>query len=229
MASKENKFAKSEGGAMLAPSKEDTSSSFGMHLGGKNQPPMHYHNQGSQNPNAGGGLGNNANSLDGDNALANNNSISNQSGNNIQGSNGIQDAIQKEVLKKAGETYLKAHGVPDPAAKAIVDKAEKAGAVDKVNEYVNQFKKKKAKIIMKILPALVPILLFFVVILMLAAFVNNIRSKIDGVVNFFYNIIETSYKVAVGYSASEYRFSAGLPDANKYLNYKLNERNLIEE
>lgn len=229
MASKENKFAKSEGGAMLAPSKEDTSSSFGMHLGGKNQPPMHYHNQGSQNPNAGGGLGNNADSLDGDNALANNNSISNQSGNNIQGSNGIQDNIQKEVLKKAGETYLKAHGVPDPAAKAIVDKAEKAGAVDKVNEYVNQFKKKKAKIIMKILPALVPILLFFVVILMLAAFVNNIRSKIDGVVNFFYNIIETSYKVAVGYSASEYRFSAGLPDANKYLNYKLNERNLTEE
>lgn len=227
MASKENKFAKSEGGAMLAPSKEDTSSSFGMRLGGKNQPPMHYHNQGSQNPNAGGGLGDNSDSLDGDNALANNNSISNQSGNNIQGSNGIQDNIQKEVLKKAGETYLKAHGVPDPAAKAIVDKAEKAGAVDKVNEYVNQFKKKKAKIIMKILPALVPILLFFVVIMMLVAFVNNIRSKIEGVVNFFNNVLETSYKVAVGYYGSEYRFNGALPNANRYLDSKL--KNLSEE
>ena len=227
MASKENKFAKSEGGAMLAPSKEDTSSSFGMRLGGKNQPPMHSQNQGSQNPNAGSGLGDNSDSLDGDNALANNNSISNQSGNNIQGGNGIQDAIQKEALKKAGETYLKAHGVPDPAAKAIVDKAEKAGAVDKVNEYVNQFKKKKTKIIMKILPALVPILLFFVVIMMLVAFVNNIRSKIDGVINFFNQALGIAHRVVVGYYGSEYRFSSGLPNANNYLNVKL--KNLSEE
>ena len=69
MASKENKFAKSEGGAMLAPSKEDTSSSFGMRLGGKNQPPMHSHNQGNQNPNAGSDLGNNADSLGDDLSL----------------------------------------------------------------------------------------------------------------------------------------------------------------
>lgn len=229
MASKENKFAKSEGGAMLAPSKEDTSSSFGMRLGGKNQPPMHYQNQGSQNPNPGGGLGDNSDSLDGDNALANNNSISNQSGNDIQGGNGIQDAIQKEVLKKAGETYLKAHGVPDPAAKAIVDKAEKAGAVDKVNEYVNQFKKKKVKMAMKILPLLIPVFMFFVVILMIFALIGDIASKIDGVVNFFNNVLETSYKVAVGYYGSEYRFNDALPNPYNYLNYKLNEKNLTEE
>ena len=223
MASKENKFAKSEGGAMLAPSKEDTSSSFGMRLGGKNQPPMHYQNQGSQNPNPGGDLGDNSDSLDGDNALANNNSISNQSGNDIQGSNGIQDAIQKEALKKAGETALKAAGVPNVAAKKVVDTVDKTGALDKVNEYIAQFKKKKAKIIMKILPALVPIVLFFVVILMLVAFVTNIRSKIDGVINFFNQALGIAHRVAVGYYGSEYRFSSGLPNANKYLDSKLGD------
>lgn len=227
MASKENKFAKSEGGAMLAPSKEDTSSSFGMRLGGKNQPPMHSQNQGSQNPNAGGGLGDNSDSLDGDNASANNNSISNQSGNNIQGSNGIQDNIQKEVLKKAGETYLKAHGVPDPAAKAIVDKAEKAGAVDKVNEYVNQFKKKKVKIAISVLSALLPIIMLVVSMLMIVAVFMEIRSKIDGVINFFNEALNISYRVAVGYYGSEYRFNRALPNANRYLDSKL--ENLSEE
>lgn len=221
MASKENKFAKSEGGAMLAPSKEDTSSSFAMRLGGKNQPPMHSQNQGSQNPNAGGGLGDNADSLGGDNALANNNSVSNQGGSDIQGGNGIQDAIQKEALKKAGETALKAAGVPSVAAKKVVDTADKTGALDKVNEYVARFKKKKVRIVMSVLSAILPVLLFFVVIMMFAAFVNNIRSKIDGVVNFFYEVAETSYKIAVGYYGSEYRFSAGLPDAHDYLDSKL--------
>ncbi len=222
MASKENKFAKSEGGAMLAPSKEDTSSSFGMRLGGKNQPPMHYQNQGSQNPNPAGDLGDNSDSLDGDNALANNNSISNQSGNDIQGSNGIQDAIQKEALKKAGETALKAAGVPNVAAKKVVDTVDKTGALDKVNEYVAQFKKKKAKIIMKILPVLVPIVLFFVVILMLVAFVTNIRSKIDGVINFFNQALGIAHRVVVGYYGSEYRFNDSLPNPYNYLNSKLN-------
>lgn len=221
MASKENKFAKSGGGAMLAPSKEDTSSSFGMRLGGKNQPPMHSQNQGSRNPNAGGGLGDNADSLGSDNALANNNSVSNQGGSDIQGSNGIQDAIQKEALKKAGETALKAAGVPSVAAQKVVDTADKTGALDKVNEYVARFKKKKVRIVMSVLSAILPVLLFFVVIMMFAAFVNNIRSKIDGVVNFFYEVAETSYKIAVGYYGSEYRFSAGLPDAHDYLDSKL--------
>lgn len=226
MASKENKFAKSEGGAMLAPSKEDTSSSFGMRLGGKNQPPMHSQNQGSQNPNAGSGLGDNSDSLDGDNALANNNSISNQSGNNIQGGNGIQDAIQKEALKKAGETYLKAHGVPDPAAKAIVDKAEKAGAVDKVNEYVNQFKKKKVKIAMSVLSAALPFILWAGILVVCVAVVMglifDVRSKIDGVVNFFNEVADMSYRVVVGYYGSEYRFNDSLPNPYNYLNSKLN-------
>ena len=221
MASKENKFAKSEGGAMLAPSKEDTSSSFGMRLGGKNQPPMHSHNQGNQNPNAGSDLGNNADSLGDDNALANNNSISNQSGNGIQGSNGIQDAIQKDAIKKAGETALKAAGVPNVAAKKVVDAAEKSGALDKVNEYIAEFKKKKLKIAMKILPALVPAIISFVILMAILAVFMNIRSKIEGVVNFFNNVLDISYRVAVGYYGSEYRFNKALPNANRYLDSKL--------
>ena len=216
MASKENKFAKSEGGAMLAPSKEDTSSSFGMRLGGKNQPPMHSHNQGNQNPNAGSDLGNNADSLGDDNALANNNSISNQSGNGIQGSNGIQDAIQKDAIKKAGETALKAAGVPNVAAKKVVDAAEKSGALDKVNEYIAEFKKKKLKIAMKILPVLVPAIISFVILMAILAVFMNIRSKIEGVVNFFNNVLDISYRVAVGYYGSEYRFNKALPNANRY-------------
>lgn len=225
MASKENKFAKSEGGAMLAPSKEDTSSSFGMRLGGKNQPPMHSYNQGNQNPNAGSDLGNNAGSLGDDNALANNNSISNQSGNGIQGSNGIQDAIQKEALKKAGETYLKAHGVPDPAAKKVVDTVDKTGALDKVNEYVGQFKKKKIEIAMSVLSAVLPFILgaaiLVVCISLVIGIIFDIRSKVDGVVNFFNEAAEIVYRVAVGYSGSEYRFNSSLPSPYNYLNSKL--------
>lgn len=231
MASKENKFAKSEGGAMLAPSNEDTSSSFAMRLGGKNQPPMHSQNQGSQNPNAGGGLGDNADSLGGDNALANNDSVSNQGGSDIQGGNGIQDAIQKEALKKAGETALKAAGVPSVAAKKVVETADKTGALDKVNEYVARFKKKKVRIVMSALSAILPFVLWAgILIVFIAIGVGiffNIRSKIDDVVNSFNEALELSYRVAVGYYGSEYRFNEALPNPYNYLNLKF--KGLTEE
>lgn len=198
MASKGNNFAASEGGAMLT-NKSSAQSSFGMQNLGKNnamRPPS-----GGQATNNGQGLPNNAQNGAKENELQNGQQES------------AADQAQKEALKKAGETALSAAGVPQPVSKKIIDKAEETGALDKINEEINNFKKKA---VMKLLPMLAPVIgwvfMLVIIINVISAVIGPAAETVENIVNFFEAAWGVTTDLASGIKKEEKFFLAHFPD-----------------
>ena len=170
MASKDNKFASTEGGAMLS-NNQPAQSSFSMSNLGRNSSMMPSNNNPGQEQDTEGNAQNNS-----------------ELGNDeLQNKESTGDKAQKEVMKKAGEAALTAAGVPNAAAKKIVDKAEETGALDKINEQVNKIKKKKMSIIISIISSIMP---FFVFIIVIFAVLSVVGDIVGPVVEFVNNIID---------------------------------------
>ncbi len=189
MASKENKFAATGGGAMLN-NKPTAQSSFGMQNMGRNnaqmRPPQSMQAANSAAPNGGG---ENKENSQNPSELGNGNELQND-----QNQGSPTDQAQKELVKKAGEAALSAAGVPQPVSKKIIDKAEETGALDKINEEINKFKKKKVSIVASIVSSLLPVVSGAVMWLLIAAAIMSvfayIQEFVDDFVNFFYDIAE---------------------------------------
>lgn len=210
MASKENKFAATGGGAMLN-NKPTAQSSFGMQNMGRNnaqmRPPQSMQAANGAAPNGGGENGENGQNPS---ELGNGNELQ-----NAQNQGSPTDQVQKEALKKAGEAALSAAGVPQAASKKIIDKAEKEGLLDKINDEINKFKKKA---IMKILPGLVPVLggvvMVATVIIIISSIVGEIVETAEKIVQFFANAWDVATDYASGVKKEEKFFLAHFPKEN---------------
>ena len=120
---------------------------------------------------------------------------------------GLKENLEKEAAKKAAEVGLEAVGVPQPAAKKIVEEADKKGMVDQA---VEMFKKKKKQILVQVLMSILPYILwgvFFgflllIIIMFIANVIIGINTTIKKVTggsgeleNFNYSVVDTFYPV----------------------------------
>lgn len=219
MASKENKFAATGGGAMLN-NKPTAQSSFGMQNIGRNnaqmRPPQSMQAANSAAPNGGDENGENGQNPS---EFGNGNELQ-----NAQNQGSPTDQVQKEALKKAGEAALSAAGVPQAASKKIIDKAEKEGLLDKINDEINKFKKKA---MMKLLPALAPVLgwaaVIIVVIAAIGGIIGPIAQAVDDIINFFEDVWDEITTELARTRQAEYIFLAHFPDSETYLNERMKD------
>lgn len=177
MASKENKFAASEGGAMLN-NKPTNQSSFNAQNLGKNSPPINQSRNVQQ-----------SSAPDGEDL-----NQEGAGGENVNPLGSPTDQAQKELVKKAGEAALTAAGAPQPVAKKLVDEAEKKGILDKINDMINQFKKKKMGMISSIVSAIMPIVFYIMMIMgvitMFMSILAGIGGFVEKIVDFMYGAVE---------------------------------------
>ena len=217
MASKGNNFASSSGGANLTKS-SPTQSSFNVQNLGKNSA-MKPSNVGQQ-PLSGNQQADNQNQSG--QSTSNNDADALQ---NAQSQGNPTDQAQKELVKKAGETALSAAGVPKPVSKKIVEKAEQTGALDKINEEINKFKK---KMLMKLIPALAPVIGFagmiIIIIGAIGALLGPIAEFVEGVIQFFTKVWDVTTDIVTGVTKEREIFLLQFPNAKKYLDESIASR-----
>ncbi len=223
MASKENKFAKSEGGAMLTPN-NNAQSSFGLNV------PRNQNNIGMNNRQNNAGVGPQNQAGDGGDSLNNGEENSQNQGDNNKNQQGAStngkqgennsstDELQKKALKEGGKVALMAAGAPAPVADKVVETAEKTGALDKINAKVNEIKKKKLLKFLPLLSGLLPIAFGFIMVIMVLSIVmaamTGVESTAKSVINFF----TSTWEDFIGLFSPDYKseavFLSALPKVN---------------
>ena len=137
----------------------------------------------------------------------------------------LKDDLEKEAAKKAAELALESVGVPEPAAKEIVKKADEQGILDKV---VDQFKKKKKiSFIISAMPFICYITVFLAFVIFIGAIALGLAgddsgssgtldsSEVYSVVDTFYPVYGTSTCVILEeYNPSNHEYIVSRSDEN---------------
>ena len=162
MASKENRFSKTEGGAMLTPNDSAQPSFDNQRIRAVNQQNFYPHSN-MEEPNQ-------------------------EQAEPDSSENG--ENPERELIKKGAETALKSAGVPSGIAKGAVKKAEESGALDQVEGTIKKYK--TAKTLKLILPAvgaiissLMPIILIVIILIVV---ILNILGPIMALIDFLNNL-----------------------------------------
>lgn len=195
MASKENRFALFDNGAMLSNNEHAQSSFDILKTVEKNNAMMHKNFQAMQKDE-------NAQNSEENNGNEDVNDKRNDS---------RRHKIQDRDLKN-GEEALRAVGVPKPVAKKLIEQAEKTGSLDKINKYVREFKKKKIKYIIPIaIPVLFQCIMVIIMIIIFSALISNIEKTADNIKDFFNRVWEGTSDILSAKIVGDYVFLNSLP------------------
>ncbi len=155
MASKDNKFSQTGGGAMLTPNNEAQPSFDNREL----------HRQEMQRPTP-------TQDQEQNQEQGNDSEEPGNDGSDLDENKEEKEPLEKKVAKEGAKKALEAAGVPPGAANDIVKKADENGTLDKI---VSTVKRRKLSIIASIVSALTPIIFWFV------CFVGSIMLVLAGV------------------------------------------------
>lgn len=164
MASKDNRFSQTEGGAMLTPT-NSAQPSFDSEEIRKRE------NQ-------------NVASMQAQGQEAEDESQEGNDGSELDENGEKKETPEKKIVKEGAKKALEGAGVPSGAADSIVKKADEDGTLDKI---VTTVKKKKASIIAGILSALTPFLIgvaqFILFIVLMMALIGIVVNKLGFIIN----------------------------------------------
>ena len=184
MASKDNKFAKTEGGAMLTPTNSAQPSFDRMNLK-RNELPINNRVDNSENEEKNSDNGEEKNP---------------------------KEQLEKEVAKKGAETALEAAGVPAPVAQKAVEKADESGALDEIVGKLKKKKVKIfASIASSLLPILLWGVMLILVISIFLSIMGKIDETISAVTGFFRDVWTETQKFFSDYYKNQADFLNHLP------------------